>query len=360
MSFKRMFVLENNLSNYLVRVFAELVYYAPTIDNLVRTSAWLDMVGIEDSWAELSKVNSYPGDSDGTVVIRFNFGKSIKFPEEVEVLEFLIFKIRCAIDLLKSKHDGFINARVAELFSWPEDESAAVGFEVLLFILIESSKKIPTYGQHFWYKKKTKKVSINIQFDEENRKSSALIGIDKNFFFESLVFYMLSRYPTKVQWRKSRGSIPILNFIYKHHYLRFGDWLYLEHSADRQIAWRIEKFDQGHINNTHLIEDCQRSGVSQVDVFKRAIARYNFRDENIYLLLRNNCEHFGTYCFYGAPRSRQVRLLLISLIGFGFCSPILAVLTIVIAYAAEFFIFYSFGAEGSFIKYRETFPYFPR
>lgn len=68
----------------------------------------------------------------------------------------------------------------------------------------------------------------------------------------------------------------------------------------------LAEFAQGHPVRVHGEADVAYSGI---EVVARACSRLG---EDAYDVLRNNCEHFCSWCLTGAARSQQVERLLLS------------------------------------------------
>lgn len=68
----------------------------------------------------------------------------------------------------------------------------------------------------------------------------------------------------------------------------------------------LAEFSQGHPVHVHGEADVAYSGI---EIAARACSRLG---EDAYDVLRNNCEHFCSWCLSGAARSPQVERLLLS------------------------------------------------
>jgi hypothetical protein len=98
---------------------------------------------------------------------------------------------------------------------------------------------------------------------------------------------------------------------YAHHGIYIGGGQVV-HYAGLSSSWRrgpvarasLDQFSRGHPVQLH--EDAQRS-YPAIEVVARALSRLN---EDAYDLLHNNCEHFCSWCLFGAARSAQAERLL--------------------------------------------------
>lgn len=129
--------------------------------------------------------------------------------------------------------------------------------------------------------------------------------VNKNLFIEYFIFFIIQRYPSTCRWVKTLGKF----YIYKHHLIIFNNWLVFEQDAISRINFRIKRENENY-NENNIVEYSNDAGVDVDIVYKRCLSRFLSRDVQPYLLLRNNCEHFGRYAFYGSPSSIQVTKLI--------------------------------------------------
>lgn len=125
-------------------------------------------------------------------------------------------------------------------------------------------------------------------------------------FLEHFIYFIIKEYSHDCRWIKVNGQF---GKIYKHHLIVFNNWIAFEQDALKQINMRIVSNE--NFENLIVIEKSEEAGVDSTIVFKRALARYTFKKSQPYLLYRNNCEHFGRYCFLGSPGSVQIKRLLV-------------------------------------------------
>lgn len=207
-----------------------------------------------------------------------------------------------AIEMTKNISPDTVDLEgVSKIFMAQDRLDKSYIFRLVQFIMAEARALNPSYIQNFWF---------NPEWEQEKyrfmRQDGALVlNIHGSFFLECFFAFTINYFPVSASWKKENG---FLWSIYRHHYIQFGDLLRIEHSWQQGIRWRIAEAPNP---NTYTIESSQTCGIPASVVFKRAIARFSFSLENPYLLFRNNCEHLGTFCFYGSPRSRQVRYLVI-------------------------------------------------
>ena len=84
----------------------------------------------------------------------------------------------------------------------------------------------------------------------------------------------------------------------------------------------LAEFSRGHPVRVHDEADAAYSGI---EVATRACSRLG---ENAYDVLRNNCEHFCSWCLVGAARSPQVERLLSNSRAVAFAAQFLAALVL--------------------------------
>ncbi len=311
-------MIEKEDLNFILRVFSELLF---TSIEKIKYDKNQSSIGLLDGWIESKKIEKQETVCL-TLSVTQDFFQRISENSENSIsknISEVITRLIQAEGYLLHVKDYFSQARIKEMMDWDETYPTSTGFEFIIFLLQEILSDKPSYLNHFWYNPGATKC----RFEKIKEKNSFYLNIyfDSNIFSECLVYFKIIKSPGDCIWYKRKGAaIFPLNRIYKHHLIKFTNWLYIEHDASGHIrlTTKIEDTDSRPLIP---VESSVSSGIEVRSIFLRAISRYKYRNENPYLVFRNNCEHFSTYCFYQSPRSRQVRFIAFIILALALAFP---------------------------------------
>ncbi len=104
-----------------------------------------------------------------------------------------------------------------------------------------------------------------------------------------------------------------LGFLYSHHGIDMGDGTVIHFSGEplQRARARVIRSDFATFCDGAACEVVQYPGPVRSPDEVASVAE-SLLDQTSYCVLRNNCEHFASYCKTGVMKSRQVRRLILA------------------------------------------------
>ncbi|WP_408096354.1 hypothetical protein ACJVC5_15045 [Peredibacter sp. HCB2-198] len=134
-------------------------------------------------------------------------------------------------------------------------------------------------------------------------------NFQEDFFNHILFLSLVDHYELEVLWlQKSTPKI-----FYDHHAIKVGNFI---GEINPKVGIEFNPVnDHKYFSPTKdyaIVESNLHTGEKGSRIFLRALARQKYRSS--YNFLSYNCEHFASFCFYGIPRSKQLRFVVTFLI----------------------------------------------